>query len=723
MRYEGAVMMPRYFILLFRGLALIAAGVLADAAEVWAADSVAPAVTKLDEVVVSAERGAKLTGEIKTLPAVDGSKIYSGKKTSVIRLDESPTVVNNSFRQVLQKTPGLLLSEESTPLFSVGYRGLDPHRSQFTQVLKDGTPIHADMFGYPEAYYVPATQTVDRIDFLRGGASLMYGPQPGGALNFVTKEPYGGAPFSVETENSWGSNDLFSTHTAASGTKGELGYYGYYHHREQQGFRDFNSQSEVDYAGIKLVWDRGADGKWTSGFDFYEEMHGEPGGLTRAQFDLDPSFTAKLADRFELNRYAAWLAFDRDLNEAARLEMKGYCVRYERLSWRQRGGGFGTAPAGANASTNDIERQEFDTFGVEARVRRDYQGLGSEHDHTFAIGTLYHRTDSPRIDERGTSADARTGTVRKDADRDLNYVSVFAENLFNFGVLRITPSVRLENIWQNLTENINLDKTAVPLADESIHDFVALAGVGGELDVLDSDRATFYANFSQGYRPMIFTQAVPNGTNQVVNGDLQEGRSWQSDAGIKGRPANFLSVDASLFYMEFEDQIGSATIGGLSTVQNVGDARHQGIELAVELDAANLSGAGEGDWGTIVFYNAMFLDAEFTGGPNSGKTPQYAPDFVQKGGVETSWRGLARVRMAGTFADDHFANDNNTAQFTVPSYGVWDLTFDWEIDRTWTAFAGINNVFDAAYFARIRGDGIDPGDGRTAYGGFKHMWN
>lgn len=676
----------------------------------------------MGEVLVTADRDGTSEGGVEALPAVGGARIYSGKKTSVIRLEDAPPVVNNNFRQVLQKTPGLLLSEESTPLFSVGYRGLDPHRAQFTQVLKDGIPIHADMFGYPEAYYVPATQTIDRIDFLRGGASLMYGPQPGGALNFVTKDPYAGSPLSIDTENSWGSNDLFSTHTAVSGTKDDLGYYGYYHRREQQGFRDFNSQSEVDYAGIKLVWDRGLDGKWTAGFDFYEEAHGEPGGLTRLQFDLDPSLTTKLADRFELNRHAAWLAFDRDLDEATRLEMKGYYIHYERLSWRQRGGGFGTVPTGATASTNDIENQEFDTFGIEARVRRDYQGFGSERDHTFTVGTLYHQTDSPRIDKRGTAADAADGTVRKDADRSVNYWSVFAENLFDFGALRVTPSVRLENIWQDLNENINLDKTTVPLANESIHDFVALAGVGGELDVLDSDRATLYANFAQGYRPMIFTQAVPNGTNQVVNDNLKEGRSWQTDAGIKGRPASFLSFDASWFHMEFEDQIGSATIGGLSTVQNVGDARHQGIELAAELDVLDLAGAGEGDWGASVFYNAMFLDAEFVGGPNTGKIPQYAPDFIQKGGAEASWRDRARLRLAGTFVDDHFANDNNTAQFIVPSYGVWDLTFDWEIDKAWTAFAGINNLFDEAYFARVRSDGIDPADGRNAYGGFKYKW-
>ena len=80
---------------------------------------------------------------------------------------------------------GLVLAEESTPLVSIGYRGFDPNRTQTTMVLKDGIPISADMIGYPENYYLPPIDSVDRIDFLHGGAALLYGPQPGGALNYV----------------------------------------------------------------------------------------------------------------------------------------------------------------------------------------------------------------------------------------------------------------------------------------------------------------------------------------------------------------------------------------------------------------------------------------------------------------------------------------------------------------------------------------------------------
>ena len=679
-------------------------------------------VTQLKEIVVSAQKEGK-RGDFK--PEVEGTKIYSGKKTSVISLEEAPTVVNNNFRQVLEKTPGLLLSEESTPLFSVGYRGLDPHRAQFTQVLKDGIPIHADMFGYPEAYYVPPIEGVDHIDFIRGGGSLMYGPQPGGALNFVTKDPYE-APFQLTEENTVGSHDFYSNDTALSGTQGPLGYYGYFNHKQSQGFRDTNSPYDLYDGGSKFKIKQDSTANWVIAFDLYNEEHGEPGGLTRFNFDNNPSMTTKPSDHFELNRYSGSLGLEKELSEKTYLEIKLYGVYYERLSWRQRGGGFGTLPSGVNASTNDIESQEFYTGGVDARVRHEYESFFAK-ENILSGGVFHQHTHSPRIDKRGAESDALDGAIRKDSDRETDYLSVFFENLFKWGKFSITPGIRLENIWQSVKENLNLDKTTVPLADEFVHDFVTLAGVGVNYELPHGIDA--YTNFSQSYRPKIFTQAVPNGTNQVVNEDLKEGHSWQMDVGLRGKPVSFFSWDASLFYMEFDDQIGSATINGLSSVQNIGDARHQGLELTTELDGVGLfdeiyqTKYSESFGALSIFYNAMFLDAEFVGGPNTRKIPQYAPDFIMKGGVEYRHQDKIKVRFGGTFSDDHFADDTNTTQSIVPSYKVWDLTAEAKVCKDGVSvLVGINNIFNEHYFARVRGDGIDPADGRNYYGGIKLVW-
>ena len=119
-------------------------------------------VERLDTVEVVAALQPAEDGPF--LPDVEGAQIFAGKKTDNIDPNLLPQINNNNYRQVLATTPGMVLAEESTPLVSIGSRGFDPHRMQFMQVLKDGIPIHADMIGYPEAYYTPPIDAVDRID-------------------------------------------------------------------------------------------------------------------------------------------------------------------------------------------------------------------------------------------------------------------------------------------------------------------------------------------------------------------------------------------------------------------------------------------------------------------------------------------------------------------------------------------------------------------------------
>ncbi|MDO8675823.1 MAG: TonB-dependent receptor plug domain-containing protein [Candidatus Omnitrophota bacterium] len=676
------------------------------------------AYVALPDVVVTAQREKRLADE---LPAVEGAKIYSGKKTSYVDLQQKPVIINNNYRQALDQTPGLLVSEESTPLISIGYRGLAPDRVQFTQVLKDGVPITADMYGYPEAYYTPPFQTVDHVDFIRGGAGLLYGPQPGGAINFVTKEPYAAGPFALVTENAGGSHGLYSHYTGISGTLDHAGYYAYVHHRQSQGFRDHNSQSEVYYGGSKVQWNGPSDARWGLDFDIYNEKHGEPGGLTRADFDGDPHKTTRLNDHFELNRYAGALNFEKDLDEAKSLYWKTFGGYYQRLSWRQRGGGFGTLPSGAASWTNDIQDQEFYSAGTEGRFKETYDAFGF-NDHVLTGGILYYHSTSPRSDKRGTSADADDGDLRQKSRRTMNTVSVFAENLFRLGRLMVTPGVRLENIWQGIKEKENLDKTTVPLADDRQYDFVPLFGLGMEYEI--TPKAQVYTNISQSYRPKTFAQAVPTGSGQTVNGDLEEGNGWEVDFGVRGRPVDFYNWDINYFFMRFDDQIGTSG----TTVDNVGDAAHQGVELANQLDligvfdALNDTSHGKNLGQLDLFANIMVLDARFIEGPNKGKTPQYAPDFIFKTGLEYH-KDRMKLRLSGTFVDDHFGNDTNTTQFLVPSYKVWDLTTDVKVYKDMVSiFGGINNLFDEHYYARVNAGGIDPADGRNYYGGLKFIW-
>jgi Fe(3+) dicitrate transport protein len=661
------------------------------------------ALKTLDAMVVTAESEADETNQQGWLPDVAGAAVFAGKKTAVIDLDAQARNVGNNYRQALSQSPSLLLSEESSPLVSIGYRGLAPHRAQFTQVLRDGVPIHADQFGYPEAYYTPPLDTVDRIEFVHGGAALMFGPQPGGALNYITHRPRTDKPFSIRTQHVVGSDDLYSTFSSTDGTVGKLGYYLYFNHRESDGFRTANSDYDLNNASIKLLYTFENGGKLIFNADTYDEEHGEPGGLTVADFNAGSLKATRLNDRFSLDRDSVSVTYEIEPTDDSFFTATAWWTDYTRYSRRQSGGGFGTPALGA---TNQIENQEFETLGLDSRYRINW---GSEAQHSFTTGIQIYHVDSPRTDAVGATPTASSGNPARISDREVFYVPVFMENRFKFGNFSVTPGVRIENFSQDVT-TLFIDP-ARPPRERDVDDTVVLGGLGLEYET--EENAAVYANVSQSYRPVVFSEAVPTGAGQIVPNDLEEGEAIEYELGYRSRATEWLTFDTSVFLLSFKDQIG--VLG--NTTANVGDSIHKGIDVSANTDLLGLI-AGSEKYGVLNWYvNATLLDAEFTSGPADGKTPQYAPDYIFRTGFNYQYEDTLKVSLGGTFLDNHFANDTNTANFAVPAYMVWDLTAEYKVCENLRLIAGINNLFDESYFARVRNDGIDPANGRNYYFG------
>jgi Fe(3+) dicitrate transport protein len=708
--------------------------VMALAASVYGQAGVTTTNTpqQLPDVVVQGEAEYQETVQPMFLPEVEGTKIYSGKKASVIDLDALPKVQANNYRQALSLTPGLLISEETTPLVSIGYRGIgEPHRTQFMNVLKDGIPIHADPIGYPEAYYTPPLETVDRVEFLRGGAGLMYGPQPAGALNYVTYQPRRDREFAFRTENIFGTDNLFGTYNAVDGTIGRLGYYAYFNHRQSDGFRTANSDYQLDGGHFKVVLDADTDSRWTLAFDAYEEEHGEPGGLNFGtgpndnNYNVNRDQATRQFDRFRLRRYVPSLSYDKDFSEQTQLSVKAWGGYYDRWSKRQRGGGFGTFPNGPTSTSNDIERQEFYNFGTEARLRHDYTLWGD--DQTFAGGISYFHSDSPRTDRRGSTPNAEDGVIFRNAQRGVNYGSVFFENKFTWEKLSVTPGFRLENIAQDISLQ-NFDPVTglfINSGENNKLDIQPLLALGVSYQI--TKKTDIYANVSQSYRPTIFTESlvVPVGS-VFVSGDLPPSLAWTYEIGYRGTHEDWLTWDTSLFLVDLDNKLGGAvTSGGVTVLGSVGRSINYGWDAAVEfdlvraLDSWNHTDHANSIGSFSLYANASLLEAELHGGPFDGNRPQYSPDYLLRAGGIYRFRDRVKVALLGTFVDQHFATDNQNPTRSIPAYMVWDFTVEAKVYRDYASvMAGINNLFDEDYYSRIRSDGIDPAYGRNFYAGF-----
>ncbi len=683
--------------------------------------------TRVEAVEVVADAYAAADGPF--LPDVEGTKIYAGKKTDNIDPNLLPQISNNNYRQALATTPGLVVAEEASPLVSIGTRGLDPHRMQYLQVLKDGFPIHADMVGYPEAYYTPPIDAVDRIQLIRGGAALLYGPQPGGAINYVMERPPLDTPFRLSTLNTLGSFNYFANFTAFGGTTGRLGYYGYYNHRQTDGFRAANSDFFLNAWSGTLAWNAAGSARTFLILDAYDEVHGEPGGVTLAQgpnavnYGDDPYGTSRFYDRMRISRYAVQLLHENDLSERTLLTLRGWWNYYLRYSKRQRGGGFGTLPTGPAAQTNQIEEQQFYTFGIEPRVRHDYDWLGNTH--TLTGGMMLYNTLSPRTDSRGRTPDAQTGVVQNNNRRTTWYYSVFLENRFVFGPVSIVPAFRMENIWQSVTEFKNVAKSAagVPLADEQNNAFVPLFGLG--LEYAFPSNIQLYANVSQAYRPVVFTQAVPTAPNVFVPQNLNPSSAVNYEVGFRGQPASWITWDTSLFLLDFSNQIATRSVGNTTFIENGGRSITGGWDTLLQLDLMGLADAWRGTeelvpaFGSFLAYTGLTVQqGRYLSGPFEGKTPQYTPSYLFRTGLLWNWRDKFKLGFLGNFNGPSYADDNNSASRFIPAWDVFDLTLEANVWRdNVSVIAGINNLFDRRYYSRIRNDGIDPAAPRNWYAG------
>ncbi len=152
------------------------------------------------------------------MPEVWGTEITVMKKASVIKLDKLPPVQNNNLQELFVKAPGLLVSEQQNPgQFNYSYRGLgNPQESEYTLFLMNGLPIMSEWIGFPTLDDQPFPQSVIEIDFIRGGNSLLYGPQPAPAVNFITKRPKPGSPLGGYLEQAGGAYGYYSGYGACS---------------------------------------------------------------------------------------------------------------------------------------------------------------------------------------------------------------------------------------------------------------------------------------------------------------------------------------------------------------------------------------------------------------------------------------------------------------------------------------------------------------------------
>lgn len=644
-------------------------------------------------------------------PVVD-RKIYSGKKATIIPKAEQPTVPGNQYRQTLAQIPGLMVSEVNNDSFaSIAYRGLgDPHESFNILMLRDGLPIAPDPYGYPAAYYIPPQEALDRVEFFRGGAGLLYGPQPGGSLNWQMRQASRATQDTkLMTKNLGGSYGLYSSYTEAATANEKFGALGSLAFRGGRGFREKNSDSNIINPRVNVGWNTNNTSRFVLDLDYYQGRFGEPGGLalTRSagvialEEGIEKSTLAN--DRFEFDRMGAVLTWDKDWSASTGAKTSIWHSQVRRSSFRQAVGGANAFGGIAVGTTNTIQEQKFKTNGLDVRFIQKYDLAENEQNLSVALTAI--QTDSPYSQQTGPSPFARSGTPTRELTRKTSSIALAIENAFKIDRLTVTPGVRAETIDQTVGETLNVG-SAVPLRNAKKISSPVLGGLGAEYR-FDAGPA-LYANLSQGYKPPAFGDTVPLSTGDVISEDIKEARTLSKEVGLRGNGFG-VEADVSIFQIDYSDQFGR--VG--NTIRNVGESKTEGLELLI---ASKVSGQ------LSAYANATWLHARFTGGPLDGKTPQYAPKEMYRAGINWAYVEKSSVRLQAQSTGEHNGDDANTERFKIPSTTVWDLSGEQKLPEFWNLKDsrfnwGVQNLFDLRSYTRVRSNGVEPLQPRTFYAG------
>lgn len=706
-------------------------------------------VSQLDEVRVVAARGLR---ELERLPEVEGTAIFAGKKTEVINLSQlDANLITNNTRQIFSKTPGVMVWENDGSGMQVGVavRGLSPNRSWEFNVRQNGYDVSSDPFGYPEAYYNPPMEAVSQIQLVRGAASLQYGPQFGGLLNYVLKKPNATRPFSFETQQSTGSYGLFSSYNAISGTAGKLGYMTYAHYRRADGWRE-NSQYGVfnGYAMLQYA----VTNKLKLGFELsrlYNESQ-QPGGLSDAQFAENARQSVRSRNWFSTPWTIPVLSAEYAFSDKTRLTWNAHGLVGQRNSI-----GFvrpintPDAPdAGGQLANRQIDRDHYRNWGSELRLLTSYRLLNQAH--TLAAGIKYFNGYTLRQQQgrgdRGSdfNLNLTEAAFPRDLDLRVRNVAFFAENIFRLTPRwLLTPGLRLERLDNEIGGRLSFAASGAEnrVAQTSTRHLL-LMGMGTEYRLTSS--ATLYANYSQAYRPLLFSDLTPGAvTDFVVDPNLRDSRGGNFDLGVRGNLQNFLNFDVSYFRMQYNDRVGTLTL--LNEVgrpyqfrTNVGNSLSQGVEAYVEFDPI-VALARRSKIGYLsLFVSASYTDARYVnlrtvsisnGQPTEAnlkdRRVENAPEFIGRFGANYSLKGLTltallnRVGKAYSDANNTEAPSANGQTGVIPAYRVIDVSATYRFAKRYNIRAGVNNLTDERYFTRraggYPGPGLLPGDGRNAY--------
>ncbi len=690
----------------------------------------------LQEVTIKSYRFPQQ--ELSNLPEVQKAYINSGKKNEVIQLDGMPAnIVEKTGRQLFAKIPGVFVydMDGSGNQINIATRGLDPHRSWEFNVRQNGVMTNSDVYGYPASHYSPPMEAIQKIELIRGTASLQYGAQFGGMIDFITKQADTTKAFSFENVSSVGSYGLFSTYNAIGGKVGKWSYYAYYQRRVSDGYRDnASSNAQAQFGALTYHFTPNMQLKAEIGRSQY--IYQIPGPLTDELFQQNPRQSTRTRNFYEPDIYVPSLTYSWQINAQTSIDWISSAVLGSRNSVQF----IGLAnikdeinPNTLQFSNRQVDIDKFNSYTSELRLTHHYE-IGKVQS-TLAAGFRYINNDLHRrqVGKGTTGNDYDLTVVEPNFRRDIRYktenVAFSVENLFRLNQkLQVSPGFRIENGTSRMRGVIAyLPEDRVP---NDIEHKYALLGVSAQYQMFQNLR--LYGGWSQAYRPVIFSDVIPPTFLNRVDENLKDAFGHNAELGIKGSLSNRLNYDINFFQVLYQNRIGDVVetdAQGETFIlrTNIGDSRTNGLEMYVDYKIAQSNIYRFSIFSSTSYMDGKYLSGTLRSGDKNidltGNVLETVPTWISRNGLQMAYKQFAAI-LQYSYVSDSFSDPFNTttptpdgARGIVPAYQLWDFNMSYRLNSTWMLRLGVNNFTNEQYFTKrpvgYPGAGVWNSDGRS----------
>ncbi|MEM6686215.1 MAG: TonB-dependent receptor [Bacteroidota bacterium] len=683
---------------------------------------------------------------LKRLNDVEETAIYAGKKTEVVLVEQSmANLASNNARQIYSQVVGLNIyqNDDAGLQLNIGGRGLDPNRTANFNTRQNGYDISADVLGYPESYYAPPAEGLQEIQIIRGAASLQYGTQFGGLVNFVMKKPNQAKPFEFITRNTLGSNNLYTNFTSVSGTVDKFSYYSFFNYKKGDGFRP-NSEFESKNAYAHVGYQFNERTKLEAEVTYLRYLAKQAGGLTDDMFAENPFQSNRERNWFQIDWLLYNVKFAHKFSDDTNFTFNFFGLNAERNALGFRTNRVNQIDPGGE---RDLIKGDFNNFGFEARLLSNYEVFGKKS--TFLVGTKFYKADNTSAQGPGSAASdpnfefqtADFPNYQNQSAYDypnLN-IAVFGENIFYINdKLSITPGIRFEHIKtesDGFFKRINTDGAGNVILNETVDNsevrersFV-LFGLGASYK--PTDALEIYGNISQNYRSVTFTDISIINPAFAISPTIDDEKGMTIDFGLRGNYKNKISYDIGAFGLFYNDRIGfvqrAFADGSVKSERgNIGDAVMYGIESLIDFNLNEIFLKNE-DYSFNYFINVALTDSEYTDSQENGvegNNVEFVPNVNLKTGILFGYKNfLSNIQY--TYLSQQFTDASNAVESNlsgvigeIPAYDILDISLSYTY-KNFKLETGINNVLDNAYFTRratgYPGPGIIPSNNRNFY--------